>query len=178
MCMRKSGSLQEGGANTAPHKNVYYRQCGGEFDNKSNSQQHKIADKQYMYPIGIKEALEGTKVEAWTELFTEFAAAGMELAYDDLITCFDGDMYTLMELLFRGRFYKLMSEESGRFSYTGAYCGVLNIKGTSMEEVFRISDRQLINRLRDRNGDGLMLEWLQWSERNHKSCRTRFWHGL
>lgn len=161
------------GANTAPYKNVYYRQCGGKFDNKSNSQQHKIADKQYMYPIGIKEALEGTKVEAWTELFTEFAAAGMELAYDDLITCFDGDMYTLMELLFRGRFYKLMSEESGRFSSTGPYCGVLNIKGTSMEEVFRISDRQLINRLRDRNGDRLMLEWLQWSERNHKKLSDK-----
>lgn len=161
------------GANTAPHKNVYYRQCGDEFDNKSNLQQHKIADKQYMYPIGIKEALEGTKVEAWTELFTEFAAAGMELAYDDLITCFDGDMHTLMELLFRGRFYRLMSEESGHFSSTGTYCGVLNIKGTTMEEVFRIQDRQLINRLRDRNGDGLMLEWLQWSERNHKKLSDK-----
>lgn len=161
------------GANTAPHKNVYYEQYRGAFDNKSNPRQHRTADKQYMYPIGIKEALEGTKAEAWTDLFTEFAAAGMELAYDDLITCFDGDMHTLMELLFRGRFYRLMPEESGRFSYTGTYCGVLNIKGTTMEEVFRIQDRQLINRLRDRNGDGLMLEWLQWSERNHKKLSDK-----
>lgn len=161
------------GADTAPHKNVYYRQYGAEFDNKSNSRQCRIADKQYMYPMGIKEALEGTKAEAWMGLFTEFAAAGMELAYDDLITCQDRDMHSLMELLFRGRFYRLMSEESGRFAYTGAYYGVLNIKGTSMEDVFRISDRQLINRLRDRNGDGLMLEWLQWSERNHKKLSDK-----
>lgn len=161
------------GDNTAPHRNVYYRQYGGEFDNKSNPQQHRIAGKQYMYPIGIKEALEGTKAEAWTDLFTEFSAAGMELAYDDLMTYQDSDMRPLMELLFRGRFYRLMSEESGRFSYTGAYYGVLNIKGTSMEEVFRISDRQLINRLRDRNGDGLILEWLQWSERNHKKLSDK-----
>lgn len=161
------------GAGTAPHKNVYYRQYGAGFDNKSNPRQCRISDKQYMYPVGIKEALEGTKAEVWTGLFTEFAAAGMELAYDDMMTYQDSDMRPLMELLFRGRFYRLMSEESGRFSYTGAYYGVLNIKGTSMEEVFRISDRQLINRLRDRNGDGLMLEWLQWSERNHKKLSDK-----
>lgn len=160
------------GAYTAPHKNVYYRQYGHGFDNKSNPSQYRIADRQYMYPEGIN-ALRGTKAEMWLGLFRELALSGMMAAYDDLLTCDDRDMHALMEMLFRGRFYRLLSEESGRMTYAGVYCGALNIKGTSMEEVFRISDRQLINRLRDRNGDGLMLEWLQWSGRTHRKLTDK-----
>lgn len=151
-----------------PEKNVYYWQGGGSFDNKKNPRQCRPAYRQYMYPVGIHEAFKGTKAEMWSGLFSEFAAAGLMAGYDKLITCFDRDMYSLMEMLFRGRFYRLLSEESRKLSYVGVYRGRLNIKGTVMEEVFRIADRQLINRLRYRNGGGLVLEWLQWSERNHK----------
>lgn len=152
---------------TAPKKNVYYRQYrNGEFDNKSNPGQCRISGRQYMYPSGISEALFGTRMQMWSGLLTEFAAAGLKLEYNKLMTCFDKNMHSLMEMLYRGRFYRLLSEESGKFSCIGGYRGCLNIKGTDIEDTFRLGDRQLINRLRDRNGGGLMLAWLQWSDRN------------
>ena len=154
------------GENAVDHKNIYYRQCGGNFDNKSNPFNQRISSRQYMYPVGISEALSGTKAEMWSALFTDFAAAGLKLAYDTLITCFNPDVHALMEMLYRGRFYKLLAEESGRISGMEVYIGCLNIKGTDIEDTFGLGDRQLINRLRDRNGGGLMLAWLQWSERN------------
>lgn len=148
------------------HKNIYYRQYGGSFDNKSNPHNHRISSRQYMYPSGISEALFGTRMQMWSGLLTEFAAAGLKLEYNKLMTCFDKNMHSLMEMLYRGRFYRLLSEESGKLSCIGCYCGCLNIKGTDIEDTFRLGDRQLINRLRDRNGGGLMLAWLQWSDRN------------
>ena len=72
----------------------------------------------------------------------------------------------MMEMLYRGRFHKLLAEESGRINDMEVYIGCLNIKGTDIEDTFGLGDRQLINRLRDKNGGGLMLAWLQWSERN------------
>ena len=166
-CGEKIRVLSGRHEHTAPKKNVYYRQYrDGEFDNKSNPGQCRILGKQYMYPSGISEALSGTRMQMWSGLLTEFAAAGLKLAYDKLMTCFDKNMHSLMEMLYRGRFYRLLSEESGKFSCIGCYYGCLNIKGTDIEDTFRLGDRQLINRLRDRNGGGLMLAWLQWSERN------------
>ena len=154
------------GENAVDRKNIYYRQCGGNFDNKSNPFNQRISSRQYMYPVGITEALSGTKAGRWSALFTDFAGAGLKLAYDTLITCFDPDVHALMEMLYRGRFYKLLAEESGRINDMEVYIGCLNIKGTDIEDTFGLGDRQLINRLRDRNGGGLMLAWLQWSERN------------
>lgn len=163
------------GENAVDRKNIYYQQYGGDFDNKSNPHNHRISSRQYMYPVGITEALSGTKAGMWSALFTDFAAAGLKLAYDTLITCFDPDVHALMEMLYRGRFYKLLAEESGRINDMEVYIGCLDIKGTDIESTFGLGDRQLINRLRDRNGGGLMLAWLQWSKRN--SGRIR-WHGL
>lgn len=154
------------GENAVDRKNIYYQQYGGDFDNKSNPHNHRISSRQYMYPVGITEALSGTKAGMWSALFTDFAAAGLKLAYGTLITCFDPDVHALMEMLYRGRFYKLLAEESGRINDMEVYIGCLNIKGTDIEDTFGLGDRQLINRLRDRNGGGLMLAWLQWSERN------------
>ena len=154
------------GENAVDRKNIYYQQYGGDFDNKSNPHNHRISSRQYMYPVGITEALSGTKAGMWSALFTDFAAAGLKLAYGTLITCFDPDVHALMEMLYRGRFYKLLAEESGRINDMEVYIGCLNSNGTDIESTFGLGDRQLINRLRDRNGGGLMLAWLQWSERN------------
>ena len=48
------------GENTVDRKNIYYQQYGGNFDNKSNPHNHRISSRQYMYPVGITEALSGT----------------------------------------------------------------------------------------------------------------------
>lgn len=104
------------GENAVDRKNIYYQQYGGDFDNKSNPHNHRISSRQYMYPVGITEALSGTKAGMWSALFTDFAAAGLKLAYGTLITCFDPDVHALMEMLYRGRFYKLLAEESGRIN--------------------------------------------------------------
>lgn len=159
--------------NAVAGKNVYYWQGYGRFDNRSNPRQCRLSNKQYLYPEGIGQALDGTAAERWSGLLKEFVAAGMKLSYSHLITCRERDALPLMEMLFRGRFYRLLSEESGHFWSTGEYYGTLNIKGNSISDVFRISERQLINRLRDKNGGGLMLEWLLWSERNKKKLSDR-----
>ena len=161
------------GTSKVDGRNVYYRQWGNIFDNKSNPSQMRIADHQYLYPVDISEALEGTRVDMWSKLFEETSRSGLELAYDKLMTSFDSKFHSLMELLYRGRFYKLLHEESGKMSATGAYYGVLNIKGTSIEKTFSVCDRQLINRLRDKDGGRLMLAWLQWSERNKKKLTDK-----
>lgn len=150
------------------NKNVYYNHGCRSFDNKSNPQNLKICIRQYLYDDGITGALEATKLEGWSALLTQMAAAGLELPYNNMITSKPDEKYkALVELLFRGRFYRLLAEDIGRMSYYGnSYCGDMNINGTSIEEVFKINDRQLINRIRDRNGGRLMLEWMRWGERH------------
>ena len=73
---------------------------------------------------------------------------------------------SLMEMLFRGRFYSLLVSESSNISFWSyEYCGSrLNINGKTIEEIFRINDKQKINRIRAGNGGESMLTWLQWSD--------------
>ena len=69
----------------------------------------------------------------------------------------------LMEYLFKGRFFRLLEEESENISYNGRYYGTM-IFGDDIETVFSIDDRQKINRIRDRNGGEIAVEWMRWSE--------------
>ena len=87
-----------------------------------------------------------------------------------MITAKNGKEYqSLVELLYKGRFMRLLAEDIGSMSYTGYYNGEMNINGNSIEEVFKLNDKQLINRIRDKNGGNLMLEWMRWGE--HHKCR-------
>ena len=145
---------------------IYYQTFRDEFDNKGNNYNIRMV-KSYLYDDGIAEAFRGTVYDPWTKLFTEFAAAGLELEYNKMMCMHASSEYRgLIEMLYRGRFYKLLRETSENVGgYTRwSYTGMLHPEGNSIESVFGISDRQKINRIRDRNGGELMLDWMRESD--------------
>ena len=120
-----------------------------------------------MYDDGIAEAFRGTVYDSWSKLFTEFAAAGLELEYNKMMCMYASYEYRgMIEMLYRGRFYRLLRETSENVGgYTRwSYNGMLHPDGNSIESVFGISDRQKINRIRDKNGGEMMLAWMQASD--------------
>lgn len=150
----------------------------GYFDNKSNpTNKHEYPG--YFYDDGIEEAFKNTAYEKWTRIFTQMSAAGIKASYNRLMVAQDDDnLIRVIELLYRGRFYRLLREESDYISYwTKAFCGSLRLDGSNIEDVFAISDRQKINRIRDNDGGMAMLSWMRWSDVNHQrlSDKTLEW---
>lgn len=123
----------------------------------------------YLYPDaeGIREGLQGTAYERWMDVLPQLAQAGAEANYNGLLAG-GGLMARTAEYLLKGRFYRLLKEESERISYYYGYEGDLNLRGETIEEVMGLGDRQKINRLRQENGGGNMLEWLKWTEESGK----------
>lgn len=144
------------------------------FDNKSNPK-NKREYPGWLYDDGIEEALKGTQYEPWTRLFVQFAGAGLKLDYNRLMRSEDANYRDLIEMLYRGRFYKLLQEQSERISlWTGGYWGTLRLSSRCIEDVFGISDRQKINRIRDHNGGSAMVEWMRWSEGHKQKLSDKF----
>lgn len=145
-----------------------YGGVAGTFDNKSNPANRRIRAG-YLYDDGIEEAFRDTAYEDWGRLFAQMAAAGVELNYNALMTAYrDKALIGITELLFKGRFQRLLKETSDRINvWDGQYYGSLDRNGKTMEEVFGLRDRQLINRIREKNGGILAVNWMQWGERHH-----------
>lgn len=122
-----------------------------------------------LYPDGqaIREGLAGTAFQIWEDVFPQLAAAGIKADYNGLL-CESNHYWTgIAEYLAKGRFYRLLDEETQRITAWSGYIGkTLNVLGNGIGEVLKLSDGQLINRLRQENGGRLMLGWLQWSERH------------
>ncbi len=139
------------------------------FDNKSNHA-NRSEYAGYLYDDGISEAFKGTAYEKWGRLFTQMAAAGVKANYNRLMCTREGQNFIdVIEMLFKNRFYKLLLETSDDISiWSGAYCGSLRITGSSIEDVFKIGDRQKINRIRDNDGGTNMVSWMRWSELRNK----------
>lgn len=121
----------------------------------------------YLYPEGV-EALDGTIYERWTRIFKQMAAGRHPFYYNQfLMSCYvTQNLVPMTEYLYKGRFYKLLSEVSARIWPTMnwqqvSYDGALNPEGQTIEEVFNIDDRQVINRLRDMNGGLDIYYWLK-----------------
>ena len=150
----------------------------GCFDNKSNPT-NKAEHQGYLYDGGIEEAFKDTAYEEWSRLFIQMSAAGIKANYNRLmVTQDDMNLIGVMELLFKGRFTRLLREESDNISYwSKGYCGPLRLSGSSIEDVFDIADRQKINRIREKNGGEAMLDWMRWSDRHRKkiSDKTLEW---
>lgn len=159
--------------------NIYYNQystggvyCAGRwnreyshFDNKSNPANRKTFTG-YLYDGGIEEALQDTAYETWTRIFCQLAAGGQKLQYNRLMcTQKDEDLQNVVECLYKGRFYRLLQDTAEGISYWACeYCGPLNKIGECIEDVFRIQDRQKINRIRDMDGGIRMLNWMRYSD--------------
>lgn len=143
---------------------IYWAQWSG-FDNKGNPTNRRM-NYCYIYDGGIKEAFRNTDYEPFAQLFTEWAAAKMHLDYNNMmIAAPDAGYVGTMEMLYRGRFYKLLEEESSTIStWSCNYTGPLEIRGRNAGEVLGLRDKQKVNRLREKNGGHYMLTWLRWSE--------------
>lgn len=131
---------------------------------------------EYLYDGGIEEALKNTAYEPWTRLFREFAVSGQKLEYNRMMIAYNNENYIrVMELLYRGRFFKLLEQESWNISvwHQGEYEGQLHVSGDDIESVFDIGDRQKINRIREANGGEDMLEWMRWSDKNRQKISDK-----
>lgn len=125
----------------------------------------------FLYPEGISEALQGTFYGVWVQIFPQMAAAGKKLDYNGLMIASqrEREIPRVVEYLFKGRFNRLLRETSGDISYySGQYIGPLCLEGMTIEEVFGLSDRQKINRIRQCDGGKKTLEWMHWSENTGK----------
>lgn len=134
------------------------------FDDKSSGGANRRTGPCYLYPQGIREALEGTRYNTWGRLFEQTAEAGKELNYNRMM-CAERRMAGVIEYLFKGGFNRLLRETIENISvYSGNYGGLLCTTQNDIRMVFGLSDRQKINRIRDCDGGEGTLLWLQWAE--------------
>lgn len=141
-----------------------YGECSDNFD-KGNWANRRFTSG-YLYPEGIREALEDTIYEPWIRTFEQMAAAGVRAEYNKLMWRGNREpVIRMMEYLLKGRFWKLLEESSESISYDGYY-GPLYPEGRDIREVFGMEDMQKIHRIRENNGGEAMAEWMQWIEKN------------
>jgi hypothetical protein len=153
---------------------IYYAGYRGEFDYKSNICHH-TAGKGWLYPNGetISKAFKDTVYEPWGKFFEYASRSGEELDYNKCMCCTDKNVPGVVEMLYKGRFYKLCRESIDNINvYSGSLyyqdSASVNYTGHTAAEVLMLSDGQAINRLRDINGGKITLGWLRWSLINKK----------
>lgn len=146
------------------------------FDNKCNPA-NKRGYAGYLYDGGIAAAFAGTVYEPWTQLFIRMSEQGLKLNYNNLMNVWNNqEIIGFTELLYRGQFYKLLAEETGkiyRASSEAYYYGQLSPSGDSMKEVFGIKDQKKINRIRKMNGGMLMVQWMRESEKTDQNISDK-----
>ena len=127
-------------------------------------------NEEYLYPEGIEAALEGTCYEAWKRTFRQMAEAGKKLEYNRLMWAQSNKgLVNMVEYLFKGRFNRLLQETTRKVScWTCEYYGPLYKDGETIEEVFNLSDRQIINRIRECDGGENAVRWMRWAEKTGK----------
>lgn len=154
------------------HCELYYNQMpksrwgdwGEAFDDRNPA--NRRTPEAYLYPGSqIMQALSGTAYEPWGRLFSQMAEAGARLDYNHLMAAGGEQIRNAVELLFKGRFFRLLEDTARKISiYSGSYYGILDMQGAGIEEVFGLRDRQKVNRIRDCDGGEDVLRWLRWSE--------------
>jgi len=146
----------------------YEGYCGGRYFDEGNIFNRR-SPAGYLWPEGIEEALKGTYYAPCTRLLTQMAAGGAKAYYNWILCAYNmPDVLRLIEYLYKGRFYKLLLEESQMIWPGRQYYGHLDIYKSRIEEIFGIEDRQKINRIRDEDGDLRMVYWMRWSEKTGK----------
>lgn len=158
---------------------IYYAQNDG-WDNRGNPGNLRWRSC-LLYPEGIREGLEDTAYQGWTDVFSHMASMGIRANYDRLLADWSEDFIRMAEYLAKGRFYRLLEEASENVSYDSGYGSrrEMNPQGQDIHEVMYIRDMQKINRLRQENGGINMLEWLQWadSEKRKIGSDVLAWFG-
>ena len=147
---------------------IYY--AGWNGWEKANHGNYRAHDG-YLYPGEFKCVLEDT-IYSKAEYVLEYLSKRREkLNYNRLLSGAGNvkGYAQKVEFLSKGRFWKLLRETVSQTEYPGYmdcyYYGPLNIRADSLEEFFRIKDKQKINRIRDENGGNDMVYWMQYSDR-------------
>lgn len=136
----------------------------GWFDNKKNAGIKRL-EACYLREKGIDELSE-TIAEPWIRILKSLAKDGYKLNYLNILQATDKNYISLIEMLYKGRFYSLMKAEIGAWStWRGTYEGSLNIYGKTIEGIFKIDDRQRINQIRSINGNVNTLYWMRFSDK-------------
>ena len=120
-----------------------------------------------LYPDGISEALKGTDYESLTRAFQEMANEGVVVDYNAAMAvgAKERGLGNTLEYLLKGRFMQLLRDTiESCWIDRGMYIGRLDLDGETIEEVFRIKDRQKINRIRQINGGEMVMEWMEYSD--------------
>lgn len=148
-----------------------YRWCyGNEFGYDNPANRRTFAG--HLYPTGIEEALNRTSYQKCSRLF--MGMQGQVLNWNRIMAnAYNDRMLGLAELLYRGRFYKLLRESVEEMDYFGYNYQFLDIGADTIEGTFRIKDRQLINRIRDKNGGKSMVAWFRWADNNKKKISEK-----
>ena len=127
----------------------------------------------YLYPGEFDKILAGTIYSGASKVLEFLSAQGQELNYNRLMagTGWTKEYAEKIEYLSKGRFWNLLKdtvEHTEYPVYQHAYYGPLNLRADSIEEMFRIRDRQKINRIRDEHGGNDMVRWMQYSDKTGK----------
>ena len=123
------------------------------FDNKNNVVNRK-AGKCMLYPEGIAETVEHTPYIVWTKAFEAAAERKLRMDYNRLMICYgQEDIPNVVELLIKGRFYRLVEDMADRVSvWSGEYVGNVRIHEDSFEGIMGM-DKAHSNMLREVNGN-------------------------
>lgn len=144
-----------------------YWEDGYSFDNKRNW--NKLRDynyKTWLYDRGAEEGTKGTRFEPVGKLLA--IMEGRKADYNDwMMSASVLSHISTLEYITKGRFFRIAEE-------WGMCWGMMNLNGKDIEAVFKIKDRQKINRIRDRNGGASMLSWMQWADSHFKKIPDEF----
>ena len=121
---------------------------------------------EYLYPDDIEKNLEKTTYRRVGRLLKYMADKGIKADYNRIMYAADkDDIINTIEYLAKGRFYKLTEECSENISFWNGTFDSYHVSVHAGDDIFEtlfLSDKQLINRLRDKNGGNNMLRLLQW----------------
>lgn len=153
---------------------IYYR--GWESWITGNHGNYR-SQRGYLYPGDFKEILKNTIYQkAWTTL-EQTSQKGLCMNYSRLLAGVmqSGNYAGVTEYLAKGRFWKLLQEVADDTEYPGwnvVYRGDLNLHAETIEGIFGICNKQMINRIRDENGGHRMVSWMRYSEKTKKKIPT------
>lgn len=149
---------------------LFYADGWGNFE--TGNRINKRAKEGWLYPGNYGDVLENTEYKDGIRVLHQLAVAGEKLNYNKLLIGIQrlSNFENVVEYLFKGRFHRMLRETVEKVDVWGggSYYGKLRLIGETLEEVFKIKDKQKINRIRDKNGGEAMLEWMQWSDASNK----------
>lgn len=152
------------------HVQLFYADGWGNFE--TGNRINKRAKEGYLYPGDYSDVLENTEYKDGIRALHQLAAAGEKLNYNKLLIGIQRllNFENVVEYLFKGRFHRMLRETVEKVDVWGggSYYGKLRLTGETLEEVFKIKDRQKINRIRDQDGGEEMLAWMRWSDISNK----------